>query len=52
MKEYKVVRQKAGISKWQENFEILLNKHARQGWSLKFVSQKWTMIIFERDKNR
>lgn len=52
MKEYKVVNPKLGILNWNEKYENLLNKYAREGWSVKQIFQTTGAIIFERDKNR
>lgn len=52
MKEYKVVTLKLGLRNRVQNFEDLLNKHAREGWNFKEVPSGWNSVIFERDKNR
>lgn len=51
MKEYKVVQPKTSFRNWNENYEELLNKHAREGWVVKSILASLT-IVFERDKNR
>jgi hypothetical protein len=52
MKEYKVVQPKLGFRHRFQNFEDLLNQHAREGWTVNFIGQGWTSVVFERDKNR
>ncbi|WP_439128023.1 DUF4177 domain-containing protein [Polaribacter sp.] len=52
MKEYKVVELKLGFRNRSQNFEDLLNQHAREGWTLKEVPSGWNSVVFERDKNR
>lgn len=52
MKEYKVIQPKTGFRNRFQNFEDILNQHAREGWSVKFIGQGWTSVVLERDKNR
>jgi len=52
MKEYKVVSPKLGFRNRFKQFEDVLNQHAREGWVVIDISQGWTSIVFERDKNR
>ena len=52
MKEYKVIQPKLGFRNRFQNFEDILNQHAREGWKVVSVSQGWTSVILERDKNR
>jgi len=52
MKEYKVVSPKLGVLNWNQKYEELLNKYAREGWAVKSVFQNSGAIILERDKNR
>lgn len=52
MKEYKVVELKLGFRNRTQNFEDLLNQHAREGWKYKDIPPGWNTVIFERDKNR
>ncbi|MCT4630469.1 DUF4177 domain-containing protein [Winogradskyella sp.] len=52
MKEYKVIRPKFGFRNRFKNFEDILNQHAREGWTVTFIGQSWTSVVFERDKNR
>lgn len=51
MKEYKVVNTKASIFNRNEKLEDLFNKHAREGWTLKFLHQSFAVAVFEREKN-
>ena len=52
MKEYKVVQPKLGFRNRFQNFEDLLNQHAREGWRVIEIHQGWVSVVFERDKNR
>ena len=52
MKEYKVIQPKLRFRGRFQQFEDLLNQHAREGWSVKFIGQGWTSVVLERDKNR
>ncbi len=52
MKEYKVIKPKLGLRNRYQNFEDLLNQYAREGWQVVELSQTWTYIVFERNKNR
>jgi len=52
MKEYKVVELKLGFRNRSQNFEDLLNQHAREGWTFKEIPHGWNSMILERDKNR
>ena len=52
MKEYKVVMPKLGFRNTIQNYEDVLNQHAREGWIAKHIGQNSPMIVFERDKNR
>ena len=52
MKEYKVIQPKLGFRNRFQQFEDLLNQHAREGWSVRFVGQGWASVVLERDKNR
>ncbi|MBO6880299.1 MULTISPECIES: DUF4177 domain-containing protein [Winogradskyella] len=52
MKEYKVIQPKLGFRQRFQNFEDLLNQHAREGWIVKHIGQGWSSVVLERDKNR
>ena len=52
MKEYKVIQTKLGFRNRNQNLEDLLNQYAREGWRVVELSQTWTFVVFERDKNR
>lgn len=52
MKEYKVTSPKLGILKRGEKLEELLNQFAREGWQVNFIHQTFSIIVFERNKNR
>ncbi len=52
MKEYKVIQPKIGFRNRIQNFEDILNQYGREGWTVKFIGQNWTSVVFERDKNR
>ncbi len=52
MKEYKVIIPKLGIRNRYKKMEDLLNQYAREGWEVKKISEAWTSIVFERNKNR
>ncbi|NVJ87927.1 MAG: DUF4177 domain-containing protein [Flavobacteriaceae bacterium] len=53
MKEYRVIQpKKLGFRHRYANFEDILNQHAREGWRVVDISQSWTYVVFERDKNR
>jgi hypothetical protein len=52
MKEYKVIQPKIGFRHQFQNFEDILNQHAREGWVVKDIAQNWSSVTFERDKNR
>lgn len=52
MKEYKVIQPKLGFRNRYANFEDLLNQYAREVWRVVELSQSWTYVVFERDKNR
>lgn len=52
MKEYRVIQPKLGFRNRFQNFEDILNQHAREGWRVIEISQGWTSVVFERDKNR
>lgn len=52
MKEYKVVQPRLGFRNRFQQFEDVLNQHAREGWIVKHVGQGWGSVVFERDKNR
>ncbi len=52
MKEYKVIQPKVGFRHRFQNFEDLLNLHAREGWTVNFIGQGWSSVVLERDKNR
>ncbi|MEN8878739.1 MAG: DUF4177 domain-containing protein [Polaribacter sp.] len=52
MKEYKVVELKLGFRNRTQNFEDLLNQHAREGWRFVKIPHGWNSMILERDKNR
>jgi hypothetical protein len=56
MKEYKVVTLKAESAfslgnNWQQRYEDLLNRYAKQGWIVCKILQRGT-IVFEKDKNK
>lgn len=52
MKEYKVISPKLGILKRGEKLEDLLNQMAREGWNVNFIHQTFSIVVFEREKNR
>ncbi len=52
MKEYKVVQLKLGLRNRVQIFEDLLNQYAREDWSVVNIPQGWSVVVFERDKNR
>jgi len=52
MKEYKVIQPKLGFRNRFQNFENVLNQHAREGWVVKSIAENWTSVVLERDKNR
>ncbi|MCC1484510.1 DUF4177 domain-containing protein [Winogradskyella immobilis] len=52
MKEYKVIIPKLGLKNRTQKYEDLLNKYAREGWTVKHIGQNSPMVIFERDINR
>lgn len=52
MKEYKVVSVRLGLRNRMQNFEDLLNQHAREGWRFVEIPHGWASMILERDKNR
>ncbi|UAM99194.1 DUF4177 domain-containing protein [Polaribacter litorisediminis] len=52
MKEYKIVELKLGFRNRSQNFEDLLNLHAREGWIFKEIPHGWNSMILEREKNR
>jgi hypothetical protein len=52
MKEYKVIIPKVGFKNRTQNFEDILNLHAREGWTVNHVGQGWSSVVFERNKNR
>ena len=52
MKEYKVVQIKLGFRNRIQNFEDLLNQYGREGWRVVEIPQGWSIVVFERDKNR
>ncbi|MCD2261019.1 hypothetical protein [Psychroserpens luteolus] len=52
MKEYKVVVPKLGFRNRTKHFEDLLNQYSREGWVVNHITQGWTSVVFERDKNR
>jgi hypothetical protein len=52
MKEYKVIHPNLGFKNITQDFEDILNKHAREGWQVIDIGQNWGSVIFERDKNR
>ena len=52
MKEYKVIKPKIGILNRLQNFEDILNQHAREGWRVVDIAQSWSSVVLERDKNR
>lgn len=52
MKEYKVIQPKIGFRNRFQTFEDLLNQYGKEGWSVINISQGWTSVILERDKNR
>lgn len=52
MKEYKVIIPKIGFRNRVQNFEDILNQHAREGWTVNFIGQGWASVVLERDKNR
>jgi len=52
MKEYKVVIPKLGFRNRLQNFEDLLNLHAREGWAVNHIAQGWSSVVLERNKNR
>ena len=52
MKEYKVIQPKLGLRHRFQSFEELLNQYGREGWRVIEISQGWTSVVFEREKNR
>jgi hypothetical protein len=52
MKEYKIVELKLGFRNRTQNFEDLLNQHAREGWCFVSIPNGWNSMILERNKNR
>lgn len=52
MKEYKVIQPKLGFRKRSQNFEDILNEHAREGWVVKDIAANWVSVVLERNKNR
>ena len=52
MKEYKVIAPKLGFRNRFQQFEDVLNQYAREGWIVISISQGWTSVVLERDKNR
>ena len=55
MKEYKVIKPKLGWRNSTEKLEEILNKYAKEGWTLHTITPNQHVvahIVFERDKNR
>jgi hypothetical protein len=52
MKEYKVVNTKLGLTNRSQHLEDLLNSYAREGWTFTSTNESYTVVIFERNKNR
>ncbi|MFC4721084.1 DUF4177 domain-containing protein [Geojedonia litorea] len=56
MKEYKVIKPSLGFRKRHEKLEDLINKYAKEGWTLKTITDNQhggiSYIVFEREKNR
>ncbi len=52
MKEYKVVKIRMSLTKFNEKLENILNTHAREGWRFIQFSSNYSAVVLERDKNR
>lgn len=55
MKEYKVITPSLGWKNKFEKLEDILNKYAKEGWTLKTITPHQhgiSYIVFERNKNR
>ena len=56
MKEYRVITPSLGFRKKSEKLEELINKYAKESWTVKTIANNSyggiSFIVFERDKNR
>ncbi|MGM5470714.1 hypothetical protein ACS386_10610 [Flavobacteriaceae bacterium LMO-SS05] len=56
MKEYKVINPSLGFRNRTEKLEVILNKFAKESWTLNTISNSKhggiSFIILEREKNR
>jgi len=55
MKEYKVIKPKLGWRNGAEKLEEILNKYAKEGWTVNTITPHEHVIlhiVFEREKNR
>lgn len=56
MKEYKVTSSSAGNRKRSEKLEEILNKFAKENWTINAITNNRhggiSFVVFEREKNR
>ena len=56
MKEYKVISPSLGLRNRSEKLEELINRFAKDGWVLNFITNNRhggiSFVVFEREKNR
>lgn len=56
MKEYKVISPGLGLRKRSEKLEEILNKFAKENWTINAITNNRhggiSFVVFEREKNR
>jgi len=56
MKEYKVINPSLGFRKRSEKLEEIINRFAKEGWSVNTITNNRHsgigFVVFEREKNR